>query len=72
MLVLVEPCWRVIGPSNEVITCGIYRTDAGVEVRCGYSDEDLIRSQFAPHVEISQDIAAAWKRAAIDKGFAEV
>lgn len=26
-------------------------------MRCGYSDADLIRSQFASHLDIAQDIA---------------
>ena len=69
--VLLTECWRLFGPSGKPIVCGIYRTDAGLEVRCGYSDEDLIRSQFASHIDIAEDIAAAWRQAAIDKGFTE-
>jgi hypothetical protein len=45
--VLITQCWRLLGPSGKPITCGIYRTDAGIEVRCGYSDADLVRSHFA-------------------------
>ena len=43
-----------------------------IEVRCGYSDEHLVRSQFAPHIDIAEDIATAWKQAAIEKGFTKV
>jgi hypothetical protein len=46
-LELLEMCWRVVGSSQRVIECGIYRTDIGLDVRVGYSIEDLLRSQFA-------------------------
>ena len=72
-LVLIETCWRLLGSSGKPIVCGIYRTAARtIEVRCGYSDADLVRSQYASHIDIAQDIAAAWKQAAIDKGFKEI
>jgi hypothetical protein len=34
MPVLIEMLWRVLGPSNKAIVCGIYRTAAGLEARC--------------------------------------
>lgn len=37
-VVLIERCWLVVGPTNKPITCGIYRTAVGLEVRVGYSD----------------------------------
>ena len=69
---LREVCWRVVGPSQKVIECGIYRTDAGLEVRVGYSVNDLMRSQFALDPGLAREIAAEWKDAAIQKGFTEV
>ena len=65
---LIEVCWRVVGPSTHVIECGIYRTDAGLEVRCGYSAEHLLRSEFSTDIDIARDIADAWKHAVIEKG----
>ncbi len=65
---LIEVCWRVVGPSTKIIECGIYRTDAGLEVRCGYSVEHLLRSEFATGIDIARDIASAWKDAVIEKG----
>lgn len=67
----VEVCWRLVGPSRKVIECGIYRTDAGLEVRCGYSDDDLVRSQFAIELGAARDLAEAWKQAALAKGFSD-
>jgi hypothetical protein len=69
---LIEVCWRVVGPSQHVIECGIYRTFIGLDVRVGYSIEHLIRSQFAVELGTARQIAGAWKRAAIEKGFEEV
>ena len=43
----IELCWRMKGPSGKVLTCGVYRVAQGVEVRCGYGEDDLIPSQFA-------------------------
>jgi hypothetical protein len=73
--VLIEQCWRVIGPSQRVIVCGIYESVAGrVEVRCHWSEsfDALIRSEVASDIDIALDVAAAWKQAAIDKGFFDV
>ena len=52
-----------------MLTCGVFQTIAGLEVRCGYSDDDLIRSQFARELETAREIAAGWKTAAELKGF---
>jgi len=70
--VVIRECWRVIGTSGKPITCGFYEHPHGIEVRCQYSLEHLIRSQLAPDVDVAQDVAAAWKQAAIEKGFTEV
>jgi hypothetical protein len=71
-LELIEVCWRVVGPSQHVIECAIFRTEIGLDVRVGYSVEDLIRSQFAIEIGTARELAASWKRAAIEKGFEEV
>jgi hypothetical protein len=68
---LIDVCWRAFSPTGKVIECGIYRTDAGLEVRCGYGVE-LMRSQYALALGPAREIAESWKRAAIDKGFTEV
>jgi len=70
--VLISECWRLLGPSGKRIVCALYKHPHGVEVRCGYSLEHLIRSQLAADVDAAQEIAAAWKQAAIEKGFADV
>ena len=69
---LLETCWRCVGPTRKVIACGIYRTDAGLELRAGYGPEDLLRSQFAVEIGAAREIAAEWRQAVIAKGFVEL
>jgi hypothetical protein len=73
-LELLEMLWRVVGPSGKAIVCGAYETAAGIEARCHYetSVDALIRSEHATSIDIARDVAAAWKQAAIEKGFTEL
>jgi hypothetical protein len=71
-MTLLETCWKMTSPRGLVLTCGVFQTIVGLEVRCGYSDDDLIRSQLARKLETAREVAAGWKRAAIEKGFSEV
>jgi hypothetical protein len=62
----------MVGPSQHVIVCGIYEGAAGrFEVRCHYSEsiDSLVRTEVASSIDIARDVAAAWKQAAIEKGF---
>jgi hypothetical protein len=70
---LVEPCWRMKGPSRREFQCGIYRTEApGFEVRAGYG-EDLINSQLVRDIGAARALAAQWRVAVLAKGsFEEV
>jgi hypothetical protein len=56
-LTLLETCWRMKGPSNRGLGCAIYKHMAGVEVRCGYGEDDLLRSQTAPEIGTAREIA---------------
>jgi hypothetical protein len=71
---LLEICWHLRAPSARVITCSIVRDNApGLEVRCGFSDDDLLRSQRASEIGSARDVAEGWKRAILAKGsFTEV
>ena len=68
-MTLIEESWKMTSPRGRVLTCGVFQTIAGLEVRCGYSDDDLIRSQFARELETAREIAAGWKTAAGVKGY---
>ena len=48
--------------------CGIYNTAAGLEVLCGYSEDDLLRSELAPEIAMAREIAERWRQAVIGKG----
>lgn len=67
-LTLVETSWRMTGPSGRVLDCGVYRIASGLEVRCGYGPDDLLRSQYAVEIGTARDIAEQWRRAVIAKG----
>lgn len=74
MPVLVEQYWRVLGPSNKPIVCGIYRDAAGLELRGHYEEsiDALIRSNRVLNIDIARDLAEQWRIAALEKGFVEV
>jgi hypothetical protein len=66
---LLETAWRLRTPRGRILTCAIYRTDTpGVEVRAGFSEDDLIRSQRSAEIGSARDLAAEWKQAVIAKG----
>jgi len=70
-MTLLETCWQMKSPRGRVLTCGVFRTIAGLEVRCGYGEDDLIRSQYAFEIGTARAVAADWKAAAVLKGFHE-
>ena len=70
---LLETSWRVKAPSGGLITCGVYRTDApGLEVRAGFSGDDLLRSQRTLEIGSAREVAEQWRQAVLAKGFTEV
>jgi hypothetical protein len=67
--ILIETRWRVVGPSEVSITCGIYRAPRyRVEVRCFYDDGGLIRTQLAESMDAAREHADAWLNAIREKG----
>ena len=65
---LLEACWRFVGPSGRPLRCGISRVATGLEMRCAYGDEDIVRTQLIPDLESARELAAEWRRALINKG----
>lgn len=62
-----------VGASRQVVSCGIYRTDVGLEVRAGYGDDDLLHSKFAVEIGTARGLASQWRQGLIAKGsFAEL
>lgn len=69
LLELLETCWQFLGPSKRVLTCGIYAIGApGLEVRVGYSAEDLLYSKVEPEIESARELAGALRQTVINKG----
>lgn len=72
-LELLEPAWQLQAPSGRVLACGIYATDKpGVEVRAGFSEDDIIRTEQCIEIGTARELAASWRQAAIDKGWSEL
>ena len=53
----IETCWALLGPSRRLLTCGIYRTDVGLEIRVGYGDRMPLYSRN--EIELTAARAAA-------------
>jgi hypothetical protein len=63
---LLERCWRLRAlPTGRELVCGIFETDAGLEVRAGYRD-DLLHSQMCPDLLSARAVAERIKRTLID------
>jgi hypothetical protein len=72
-LELIETCWRFKSPSDgRVIFCAIYRTDAGPELRAGYSVDEVVRTETVRSINAARGLAAGWRHALIGAGFIEL
>jgi hypothetical protein len=60
--------WRVEGHTHKPITCALYRTPAGLEVRGERSADDLIFSHYVMNEVDGDSYAAAWRAALDEKG----
>ena len=69
---LVEPYWRAIGPSRKELSCGLYRTAAGLELRCGYEGDDLLRSTRIGPRDGARYTAAGWLHVVLSNGAFDV
>jgi hypothetical protein len=66
-LELLEVRGQMRGLSGRVLSCGIYRTDLGLEAHCGY-DEDLFRSEYAAEIGTAREVAEQCRQAVLAKG----
>jgi hypothetical protein len=62
-LELVELAWRMRAPSGRILECGIYLTDAGFEVRMGYSINDPLATQYALTLDLARRNAETFREA---------
>jgi hypothetical protein len=55
---LLETCWGMKTPSGRIVSCGIYADNApGLEVRAGFSEEDLLKSRRTAEIGTAREIA---------------
>ena len=60
--------WRMLAPTGRLLTCALYQTTDGLELRAGYIGEDPIWSEDVPSKDVGVVLAAAWKEAVVAKG----
>jgi hypothetical protein len=73
VLELLEEQWRVMAPTGRVVTCAAYRVDGpGVEVRAGYSLEDVHRSRRVADLTHARIVAQMWLASVTPKGLKEL
>jgi hypothetical protein len=71
-LELVEACWQLHSPAtNRLVTCAVYQTDVGLELRAGFSEDDVLRTERIMSRQEGTSLAGQWKAAAIRKGWTE-
>lgn len=69
---LVESCWR-LRFGTRLVACGIYSDAApGLDVRAGFTEDDLLRSERAPDLRTARELAEAWRLEVLAKGGVEV
>ena len=57
----LEVCWRVLeGSSTRILTCSMFASDSGVELRVGYVTHYPLYSQRVDDVESARGLAQNW------------
>ena len=55
--------WRVIeGASQRIVVCSMQSRPTGVEVRVGYRDNAVMRTQLAFDADAARAVAHSWRR----------
>ena len=57
---LIEMIGRQKDPGGRELTCGIYLTPTGYEVRAEYTDGEVVRTQWAMDTQGARIIASRW------------
>jgi len=63
----ISTYWRLQGPNDQVLVCELCRTREGLEVRCGYEGQPLLRVQRASSEIAAYCVATAWKTMALEQ-----
>jgi hypothetical protein len=62
------PYWRVRSQRQRLVECALYRTGAGLELRCGFSLDDPLFTQMVRNEAIGAMLAVDWKNAILSTG----
>ena len=70
LVVRVRTFWVLVSPQSKVtITCALYRTPGGLELRAGQGEHDLLLVQKVVGNGTAEAFARAWHRLAIAQGY---
>lgn len=70
--VRIEVRWRLLmAPSGRVLVCALHEHPLGVEVRCGFHDDDPLRTRVERSLGQARTLATAWLEAVKEKGSCE-
>ena len=69
---LAQTFWRMAAPSGRHITCALYRTAEGLELRAGEGEGDHLLWNRVQTPHAAEVIAAMWKTAAAAQGFSDL
>ena len=64
----VPTFWRMRAPTGRLLTCGLYETAEGLELRAGYEGDDPLWAEVVESEEVGVALAAAWKAVVVGKG----
>jgi|SoiMethySBSTD1v2_1073268.scaffolds.fasta_scaffold08850_1 hypothetical protein len=67
----VETCWALVGPSRRPLTCGIYRTEFGLEIRVGYDTRRALYSRMVAELSAARVTAERLRDAVNSEGVFE-
>ena len=57
----LEVCWRLVeGSSTRILTCSMFASDSGVELRVGYVAQSPLYSQSVDDIESARGLAQNW------------
>jgi hypothetical protein len=66
-LELLEVCWRMQTPSGTIVSCDIYRTPTGLDVRAGYDGAPLMTLGL-PDLVTARQVADVWGERMLGSG----
>ena len=71
-LTLLRTFWTLLTPGGKTITCAVYETPGGLELRAGQGEADTLLQQRVLTQAIASTYADGWKTAAMSRGFREI